>query len=106
MDTWSEAIGYIKQEPYFAHILQAVAADRALYTVYPPKSDVFSAFRLTDWNKLKVVILGQDPYHGPNQANGLAFSVIKRCLFLLLYTIFMKSYRTIFLGFRFLRMVH
>lgn len=75
MDTWSEAIGYIKQEPYFAHILQAVAADRALYTVYPPKSDVFSAFRLTDWNKLKVVILGQDPYHGPNQANGLAFSV-------------------------------
>ncbi|MCR1567731.1 uracil-DNA glycosylase, partial [Mixta sp.] len=44
-------------------------------TVYPPKEDVFNAFRLTELNQVKVVILGQDPYHGPNQAHGLAFSV-------------------------------
>lgn len=43
--------------------------------IYPPRELVFSAFRLCPWDEVKVVILGQDPYHGPNQAHGLAFSV-------------------------------
>lgn len=44
--------------------------------MYPPQKDVFNAFRLTELGQVKVVILGQDPYHGPNQAHGLAFSVL------------------------------
>lgn len=46
-------------------------------TVFPPKQDLFSALELTPFEKVKVVILGQDPYHGPNQAHGLAFSVLE-----------------------------
>lgn len=76
MRTWKEAIGEEKQKPYFQHILQQVQqAKAAVKTVYPPQSEIFSAFSLTEFEAVKVVILGQDPYHGPNQAHGLAFSV-------------------------------
>jgi uracil-DNA glycosylase len=54
-----------------------VAEERRNYTVYPPKTEVFSALALTPYDQVRVVILGQDPYHGPNQAHGLAFSVRK-----------------------------
>ena len=54
-----------------------VAEERKHYTVYPPKADVFTALALTPYDNVRVVILGQDPYHGPNQAHGLAFSVRK-----------------------------
>lgn len=76
MKTWKEALGAEKQQPYFQHILQQVNEARAAgKIVYPPANEVFSAFSLTEFNEVKVVILGQDPYHGPNQAHGLAFSV-------------------------------
>jgi uracil-DNA glycosylase len=66
-----------KEKPYFKETLQAVAQQRAAgVTVYPPQKDVFNAFKLTELGDIKVVILGQDPYHGPNQAHGLAFSVL------------------------------
>lgn len=76
MNNWTEALGEEKQQPYFQQILRQVHQERVNgVTVYPPPKEVFSAFALTSFNDVKVVILGQDPYHGPNQAHGLAFSV-------------------------------
>ncbi len=75
MQTWTEAIGSEKQKPYFIELLARVKEARQQVTVYPPESDVFNAFRYTEFGEVKVVILGQDPYHGPGQAHGLAFSV-------------------------------
>ncbi|MFC3121008.1 uracil-DNA glycosylase [Agaribacter flavus] len=76
--TWQDIIGEEKHKPYFAELMQFVAEERASgKVIYPPKEDVFNAFKYTDVDKLKVVILGQDPYHGPNQAHGLCFSVLK-----------------------------
>lgn len=58
--------------------LKHVAEQRAMgKTVYPPDADIFNAFKLTSPHNLKVVIIGQDPYHGENQAHGLCFSVLK-----------------------------
>ncbi|MDO1509155.1 MULTISPECIES: uracil-DNA glycosylase [unclassified Neisseria] len=76
MNTWHEAIGAEKQQPYFQHIIQSVKQERASgRIIYPPASDVFNAFKATEFDQVKVVILGQDPYHGAGQAHGLAFSV-------------------------------
>ncbi|TNH44452.1 uracil-DNA glycosylase [Photorhabdus luminescens] len=74
--TWHEVIGNEKKQPYFLDTLAYVAKERqAGKTIYPPQQDVFNAFRYTELADIKVVILGQDPYHGPNQAHGLSFSV-------------------------------
>lgn len=76
MTTWSDVIGQEKQQQYFLDIMNFVAGERASgKTIYPPKEDVFNAFSATEFDQVKVVILGQDPYHGPNQAHGLCFSV-------------------------------
>lgn len=76
MKTWKEAIGNEKSQPYFQHILQFVQQERAKgKVIFPPQQEIFSAFSLTEFADVKVVILGQDPYHGVNQAHGLAFSV-------------------------------
>ena len=76
MRTWHEAIGAEKEKAYFQTILEKVRHERqAGITVYPPERDVFNAFRTTEFGSVKVVILGQDPYHGVGQAHGLAFSV-------------------------------
>ena len=76
MKTWKDVIGAEKKQAYFQHILQQVQQARvAGLVVYPPQAEVFNAFKLTEFEQVKVVILGQDPYHGPNQAHGLAFSV-------------------------------
>ena len=78
MQTWVEALGEEKQQPYFQHILDTVKAERESgQTIYPPAADVFNAFKATEFNQVKVIILGQDPYHGAGQAHGLAFSVQK-----------------------------
>ena len=76
MKIWKDVIGVEKEQPYFRHILQQVqnARDQG-NIIYPPRNEIFSAFQLTEFEQVKVVILGQDPYHGPNQAHGLAFSV-------------------------------
>ena len=73
--TWNEVFRDIKTKDYFKSLLEFLEKEYATQTIYPPKSMVFNAFKLTPLNKLKVVILGQDPYHEPNQAMGLAFSV-------------------------------
>lgn len=75
--TWHDVIGAEKDQPYFRDTLTFVATERSNgKTIYPPQQDVFNAFRFTEFNDVKVVILGQDPYHGPNQAHGLSFSVL------------------------------
>lgn len=74
--TWHDAIGAEKQQPYFAQLWQRVKqARQSGVEIYPPSSDVFNAFSTTEFAHVKVVILGQDPYHGAGQAHGLAFSV-------------------------------
>ena len=79
MTTWEDILGQEKQQPYFQRMLQFVASERAAgKTIYPPSQDVFNAFNLTELDKVKVVILGQDPYHGPKQAHGLCFSVLPK----------------------------
>lgn len=75
--TWHDVLAEEKEKPYFTDTLKSVAQERASgVTVYPPQKDVFNAFRLTELDDINVVILGQDPYHGPGQAHGLAFSVL------------------------------
>lgn len=74
--SWSDVLSAEKQEPYFKEVVAFVDRERASgKTIYPPKSDVFNALAFTPFSKVKVVIIGQDPYHGPNQAHGLCFSV-------------------------------
>lgn len=63
------------QEPYFKNLIEFVKSEYARQTVYPPGIEIFRAFDSCAFDKVKVVILGQDPYHGPGQANGLCFSV-------------------------------
>ena len=76
MKNWTDVIGTEKAQPYFQHALQQVHLARASgKTIYPPQEEVFNAFKYTAFEDVKVVILGQDPYHGANQAHGLAFSV-------------------------------
>ncbi|MDQ7049114.1 MAG: uracil-DNA glycosylase [Enterobacterales bacterium] len=73
---WHKLLGEEKQKDYFIQTLNAIRARRQQgVIVYPPQNDVFNAFALTPFDKLKVVIIGQDPYHRPNQAHGLCFSV-------------------------------
>lgn len=74
--TWQDALADEKQKEYFQTLMARIAASRAAGTaIYPPADEVFNALRLTPLANVKVVILGQDPYHGPGQAHGLSFSV-------------------------------
>lgn len=72
---WRHALADQWQAPYFADLTANVRRAYAEGTVYPPPSQIFAAFDATPFDKVKVVIIGQDPYHGPGQANGLCFSV-------------------------------
>lgn len=73
---WATALGEEENKPYFSNIMEKVAQERMRHTVFPPTSEVFNAFRYTPLSAVKVVILGQDPYHNIGQAHGLAFSVL------------------------------
>jgi len=64
------------EQPYYMELRKFLAAEYKTKTIYPNMYDIFNAFKYTDYNDVKVVILGQDPYHGPGQAHGLAFSVL------------------------------
>ncbi len=74
-EAWKTALAAEFSAPYFQHLKAFLIQDRQQYTVYPPGKFIFNAFNLTPLTNVKVVILGQDPYHGPNQAHGLCFSV-------------------------------
>lgn len=73
--SWKQVLSEEFREPYFETLTHFVRNEYQSDTVYPPAKSIFQAFTLTPFDEVKVVILGQDPYHGPNQANGLAFSV-------------------------------
>lgn len=75
--TWHAALAAEFAAPYFKELTEFVDAAYAREVVYPPEEQIFAAFNHTPLDKVKVVIIGQDPYHNPDQAHGLAFSVPK-----------------------------
>lgn len=72
---WNPVLRGELDQPYWSELQTFVAAERQRHTVYPPHGEVFAALHLTPLAEVKVLILGQDPYHGPGQAHGLCFSV-------------------------------
>ncbi len=72
---WNPILRAEFEKPYWPELQQFVAAERSRHEVYPPHDEVFAALHLTPFAEVKVLILGQDPYHGPGQAHGLCFSV-------------------------------
>lgn len=76
IDSWSTALAGEKDSPHFRAVMHFLDQQQAQQiTVYPPRERLFAALKTTPLEAVKVVILGQDPYHGPGQANGLCFSV-------------------------------
>ena len=74
--SWKVALAPEFEKPYFGSLVSFLRQEKAAgATIFPPGSQIFRAFDLTPMDKVKVVILGQDPYHGPGQAHGLSFSV-------------------------------
>lgn len=73
--TWNEILEPIKESAYFKNLWQNVKQEYAANKCFPPKEQIFRALELTPFDEIKVVIIGQDPYHNDNQANGLCFSV-------------------------------
>jgi len=73
--SWAELLQQEFNAPYFAQLADFVRHEYAQGPCYPPGKEIFNAFNLCPFNKVKVVIIGQDPYHGPGQAEGLCFSV-------------------------------
>lgn len=74
-NSWDLVLHDEMQKSYFKYIRDYIKEERLSKTIYPPAQDLFNAFKLTDFNDIKVVILGQDPYHGEKEAMGLSFSV-------------------------------
>jgi uracil-DNA glycosylase len=74
-DAWAALLAPELASPWFAELAAFVRSERARGPVYPPEADVFAALEHTPPDRVKVLLVGQDPYHGPNQAEGLAFSV-------------------------------
>jgi len=73
--SWQPVLADELDKPYFHKLQEFLGEERRKHTVYPPEKEVFSALKLTPYSGVNVLILGQDPYVGPNQAHGLAFSV-------------------------------
>jgi len=74
-NSWREVLFDEFQKPYFTALKEFLLQEKEHYTLYPKGENIFAAFNHTPFEEVKVVILGQDPYHGANQAHGLAFSV-------------------------------
>jgi uracil-DNA glycosylase len=72
---WNEKLNDEFQKDYYKHMRAFLKQEYYAYTVYPPMEDIFNALNYTSYRDTKVLILGQDPYHGPDQAHGLCFSV-------------------------------
>lgn len=72
---WQELLKDEFEKPYYLELRKLLIAEYRNFDIYPPAEDIFNAFKYTPYEKVKVVILGQDPYHNPGQAQGLAFSV-------------------------------
>ena len=74
-ESWKQALAGEFEKPYFGILADFVRQEYTGHTIYPKGKDIFRAFDACPFDRVKVVILGQDPYHGPGQANGLCFSV-------------------------------
>ncbi|RSK45624.1 uracil-DNA glycosylase [Hymenobacter perfusus] len=74
-ESWRKVLAAEFEKPYFQHLIAFVKGEYATTTVYPPGPQIFHAFEACPFEQVKVVILGQDPYHGKGQAHGLSFSV-------------------------------
>jgi len=74
-ESWKQHIGAEFEKPYFGQLVNFVRQEYATTTCYPPGREIFNAFNLCPFDRVKVVIIGQDPYHEPGQAEGLCFSV-------------------------------
>lgn len=74
-ESWKGVLNNEFDKAYFKSLVEFVKNEYATKTIYPPGHEIFNAFNLCSFHKTKVVIIGQDPYHGPNQAHGLCFSV-------------------------------
>ena len=74
-ESWKEILYDEFQKDYFVNLKQFLVEEKKKYTIYPPGNLIFNAFDKTPFNEVKVVIIGQDPYHGAGQAHGLCFSV-------------------------------
>ena len=74
-NAWDEELKEEYKKEYFTELMNFVKEEYKNQTIYPKPNQVFNAFRYTDFDTVEVVLLGQDPYHGPNQAEGLSFSV-------------------------------
>ncbi|MFD1449795.1 uracil-DNA glycosylase [Oceanobacillus sojae] len=72
---WEQVLKQEFQKDYYKHLREFLKKEYSSHTIYPDMYDIFNALHFTDFQKVKVVILGQDPYHGPHQAHGLSFSV-------------------------------
>lgn len=76
---WKTLIKKESEKDYFKNLSLFLQEDAKQHTIYPKHKDVFNALKFCPMDKIKVLILGQDPYHGPNQAHGLSFSVLPEC---------------------------
>jgi uracil-DNA glycosylase len=74
-DSWQSVLGEEVDKPYYRQLTDFVEAERKEHRVFPPREEVFAALEATPFDKVKVLILGQDPYHGEGQGHGLCFSV-------------------------------
>lgn len=74
-NSWNEVLKDEFSKPYFLDVIAFVKSEHQNHAIYPSGKDIFAAFDATPFSKTKVIILGQDPYHGENQAHGLSFSV-------------------------------
>ena len=77
MKQWKELFQQEEQKEYYRKLMQFLDEEYAHRTIYPPREDLFTCFTSCPFEAVKVVILGQDPYHQPDQAHGLCFSVRK-----------------------------
>jgi uracil-DNA glycosylase len=74
-ESWREVLSAELSKPYVSELQNFLDQQYADETVYPPQDEIFSAFSLTPFDQVKVLVIGQDPYHGPGEAHGLSFSV-------------------------------
>lgn len=75
-NSWDEILKEETEKEYFKDILKKIDDEYENHTIYPKKENIFNSLKYTDYNDVKVLLLGQDPYHGEGQAHGLAFSVL------------------------------
>lgn len=77
-NSWDQLLADEFKKDYYLKLREFLKQEYNTCTIYPPMNDIFNSLRYADYNNIKAVIIGQDPYHEPNQAHGLAFSVKKR----------------------------